>query len=402
MEIDFDDSPRFLDFILALFSRFRTKMSASGDWGPTPKGMDLTENQTMSILVTVITIMALGILSVILRLVARLKSGNSLAVDDYTIVLALIFAIGTAVLCFTSIQEGGGKHLWIITFEEFTRLWQMAYAFVLIYATCVTLTKASILLFYRRLFGINLAWKINMALVLGYWVAIIIAWLSGCRPASYFWEQFTKPDAQGSCIDTSLFYFVNGICAMLIDILILLVPIPTIIKLRMRRSQKVAVSGILLLGAFVCIASILRIVSMDHLVNAEDFTWAMGQVFIWSCCEPFIGIVCACLPTYGPLFRKWWQTINTSVGSGEQNSGSGSRGIDLENTHVRNNLERREFRRLHSSNLNLRDDEFELTNEISGGKKSVLRGEVSDEDIAYGARDITVVKDTWVTNSKAT
>lgn len=28
-------------------------------------------------------------------------------------------------------------------------------------------------------------------------------------------------------MDTSLFYFVNGICAMLIDIAILCVPIPT-------------------------------------------------------------------------------------------------------------------------------------------------------------------------------
>lgn len=57
----------------------------------------------------------------------------------------------------------------------------------------------------------------------------------------------------------------------------------------------------------VCVASAIRIVMMDQLVKSPDFTWAMSKVFIWSCCEPFIGIVCACLPTYAPLVRRWWK-----------------------------------------------------------------------------------------------
>lgn len=54
----------------------------------------------------------------------------------------------------------------------------------------------------------------------------------------------------------------------------------------------------------VCVASIVRIVMMDKLVKAQDFTWAMCQVFIWSCVEPFTGIICACLPTYAPFLRR--------------------------------------------------------------------------------------------------
>jgi hypothetical protein len=46
---------------------------------------------------------------------------------------------------------------------------------------------------------------------------------------------------------------------------------------------------------------------MDQLVKSPDFTWAMAKVFVWSCCEPFIGIVCACLPTYAPLVRRLWR-----------------------------------------------------------------------------------------------
>lgn len=46
---------------------------------------------------------------------------------------------------------------------------------------------------------------------------------------------------------------------------------------------------------------------MDQLVKSPDFTWAMAKVFVWSCCEPFIGIVCACLPAYAPLVRRLWR-----------------------------------------------------------------------------------------------
>lgn len=45
---------------------------------------------------------------------------------------------------------------------------------------------------------------------------------------------------------------------------------------------------------------------MDRLVKAQDFTWAMCQVFVWSCVEPFTGIICACLPTYAPFLRRWF------------------------------------------------------------------------------------------------
>ncbi|KAH7174119.1 uncharacterized protein B0J16DRAFT_375044 [Fusarium flagelliforme] len=330
-------------------------MSASGDWGPAPEGIDLTEQQDGEILRPVIALMTMGIMAVAIRFVARFKSGTKIAIDDYLILLALPCALGTAALCIVSIPYGGGRHLWVVTFTEFTSLWKMAYSFVPIYATTVTLTKASILMFYQRVFGINIAHHICMGLVIGWYVAIIIAWFAGCRPASYFWEQFTDPGTTGYCMDTSLFYFVNGICAMLIDIAVLCVPIPTILKLQMPNRQKVAVGGILLLGAFVCVASIVRIVYMDKLVKATDFTWAMAQVFIWSCCEPFVGIVCACLPTFGPLLRRWFRTA-TSTAEGKNNSDSWDK-----------NKPRSQWKPYHGGFKLRQDDELELTVDVSHG-----------------------------------
>jgi hypothetical protein len=95
---------------------------------------------------------------------------------------------------------------------------------------------------------------------------------------------------------------------------------------------------------------------MDQLVKSPDFTWAMSKVFIWSCCEPFVGIVCACLPTYAPLVRIFWR----KAGSSYENYGSASGHLDkrrgMVSTATRGGDVEAEFRG---------DDEIELTVEAA-------------------------------------
>lgn len=91
----------------------------------------------------------------------------------------------------------------------------------------VTFTKSSILLFYRRVFGTSVIWYVVFGLTIAHGSEVTLTWLCGCRPVDFFWKQYTDPTAKGSCIDASVFYFVNGIIGMIIDIAILLVPIPT-------------------------------------------------------------------------------------------------------------------------------------------------------------------------------
>lgn len=120
----------------------------------------------------------------------------------------------------------------------------------MIYATAVTCTKASILTFYGRIFQFRWTFWLCLFFVIGYWITIIVTISVACRPLPYFWLVYTNPTtAQGTCIDVPTFFFANGIAAMLIDVFILVIPIPIVYGLQMRLSQKVAVSGILLLGS---------------------------------------------------------------------------------------------------------------------------------------------------------
>lgn len=78
----------------------------------------------------------------------------------------------------------------------------------------------------------------------------------------------------------------------------------------------------------VCIAGIVRLVVLNNNTHSDDATWTIAPVFLWSCVEPFLGIVCACLPTLSPLFRRWWSTLITqklsSSGKKSEDAISGS------------------------------------------------------------------------------
>ena len=159
----------------------------------------------------------------------------------------------------------------------------------------------------------------------------------------------------------------------------------------------------------VCVASIIRIITIHHLIKSIDLTWAMASVFIWSCCEPFIGIVCACLPTLAPFFRRWWSTVRTRNTSGTPNLGSGknlsdhkSRDIEAKRSHTtsgtgipepfRLSKQKREWTRVKDKDTVLRnDDEIELTNNITGPGST--RTKASEEGRVYAEGDIVVKKD---------
>jgi hypothetical protein len=77
----------------------------------------------------------------------------------------------------------------------------------------------------------------------------------------------------------------------------------------MNRTQKLAVIFMFLLGSFVCFASLYRIVTIVHLTQTTDISWAKSDVFIWSSVEPSIGIISGCLPTLRPLLLYILQSV---------------------------------------------------------------------------------------------
>ena len=144
----------------------------------------------------------------------------------------------------------------------------------------------------------------------------------------------------------------------LADVLLLILPIPTLWGLQLPKQQKLALVFIFLLGGLyvnsstlsflsplprpsyhptpltlksfsACIAAIIRIVFLSRgTTSFVDFTYIEVDSLNWSLIEPCVGIVCACLPTLRPLFRKIpFLGLRSAQAKGSENSGqSGNSG----------------------------------------------------------------------------
>ena len=110
------------------------------------------------------------------------------------------------------------------------------------------------------------------------------------------------------CINNIAFYIGQAVGNIIIDLLLFSLPILMISRLQISFSQKIAVMGIFLLGAFVTLTSALRlwqlILTQKH-DTPDDFdpTWNLVGAAVWSTVECNLSIVCACLPSMRPLLR---------------------------------------------------------------------------------------------------
>ncbi|KAK1462104.1 hypothetical protein CMEL01_14071 [Colletotrichum melonis] len=298
-------------------------------FGPPPDDLDISESSVARNNAAVIILAVLASVAVVLRLMARFLQGHSLKADDWTILLSLLLVGATVGLSIAGGAYGAGNHVWSFTPQDLIQVFKILYAYTFIYGTACAATKISILLFYQRIFLLSTASSssFKFSLIAGYVLSIaypIIIWTTmanACRPLSFYWNQFVGE--QGRCIDINSFYLALAIINMVNDIIVLLIPIPQILKLQMSGRKKAAVCSIMLLGSFVCVASIVRITHLSTFSRALDITWQMGPVFIWSAIEPSIAIVSACLPHLAPLRRLVRHKISSSLGHSSGNAGGG-------------------------------------------------------------------------------
>ncbi|WYZ40792.1 hypothetical protein EsH8_IV_001133 [Colletotrichum jinshuiense] len=380
-------------------------------FGPPPDGLDVAESSVAQNNAAVIVLAVLASVAVALRMVARFLQGHNLKADDWAILFSLLLVGATVGLSIAGGALGAGNHIWTFTLPGLTRVFKILYAYTFVYGSACAATKISILLFYRRIF-VTTVTSFRVSMIFGYFLSAaypIVIWATmgnACKPLSFYWNQFIGE--QGKCIDINTFYLALGIINMLNDIIVLMIPIPQILKLQMSAKKKFAVCGIMLLGSFVCVASIVRIWYLNKFSKAQDITWMMGPVFIWSAIEPSIAIVSACLPHLAPLRRLVHHKLSSTQRSGQSGPSSGSTPWRSGGTGNNSQNGKGVLFTYGGSRFNFgggdgmlklkeSDDEIGLTNRITGGSgvKTISAGSGSDENINSGS---IVVQSSFVRN----
>lgn len=277
-----------------------------------------------------VAMMALSLCAVVLRFVARRLVKQPLLLDDWMIVVALVFSWVTCILFIAAVENGQfGRHAASATAQTMYNFFRALYIVQITYLISIAGVKFSILLFYRRIFNVS-ATKIPLlilACIEGAWlIATVFVGIFSCSPIDGFWEK-TKAS---TCIPNIMYFLGVAIPNIVTDIALLIFPMPLIWQLKITRSQKIALSGILLVAGFIIIISCLRLVSLIQLNGQDDFSWALLPLGIWTAIETNVGIFCACLLNMRPLLRLATQgtlksTTNQSENSLQYWPGSGNR-----------------------------------------------------------------------------
>ncbi|KAL8750904.1 MAG: hypothetical protein Q9199_006777 [Rusavskia elegans] len=267
------------------------------------------DDRSGALYATAATMIVLPTIAVVLRLACRRHLQAPISHDDIAIVVALL----TSVPNLPGGHFGTGRHTMTNPIPHVVHFIQLMYAVELTYTVLITTTKFSILLFYRRVF-MNQATSLRFRIV---WYAITVwTFLWGistffaaafqCSPASFYWSKYTRK-TQGTCMDLRVLLLVTASLNIVTDVALLILPMPVVWNSKIERSQKFAVSGIFLLGGLsfvsVCVASIIRAPYLNQVVTVDP-QWTSVNASIWSVIEPGVGIICASLPSMGPILRK--------------------------------------------------------------------------------------------------
>ncbi|KAI0152900.1 hypothetical protein GGR57DRAFT_469421 [Xylariaceae sp. FL1272] len=276
-------------------------------FGPPPAGLDLKENQATAIIAVALVSAGFATLALGLRIWARNFQRFGMMADDWLMIVALIFTIGTLVITILGANAGAGQHVWALHPQDVANVFEYLYAYTFIYAGSVSFTKISILLFYYRLFergskGFHIRLGFAAFFATGYLISIWGVAAGLCMPTRYFWTQFLGEE--GHCVDINSSFLSLTALNLVADVLVLIVPIPEILALQMPTNRKLGVLFVMLLGGLVCVVSAVRIWAFVVFTQAVDITWVQANVFLLSSVEPAFGIVSACLPSLRPLYRR--------------------------------------------------------------------------------------------------
>jgi Fungal rhodopsin domain len=122
-----------------------------------------------------------------------------------------------------------------------------------------------------------------------------------CRPIEGIWDSAVP----SKCLSTMGLVFSCAGIGIFQDFVILLMPLPQLVKLQMSTRKKLNILAMFSVGAFATITSIIRLGFITRIDHSLDSTWDNVEPIIWSMVEIHVTIICACMPALRALLSRW-------------------------------------------------------------------------------------------------
>jgi len=250
---------------------------------------------------TVSSVTVLAFVAVCLRLLSRYERKQQLWWDDWMIIWSMAWNLVVVGFIFGMLKCGMGLHADKVPLGDIVLMAKFLVVAEILYVFNLVWTKFSLLMMYYRIFRFPYfkRWAYIIGTFIVAWViCITFLFIFICVPVQKLWY----PQLPGRCINQVGTWIANAASTIGSDLATLILPIPQVWKLKLRKSEKIALTMAFGLGFFVIFASVYRFTILFS-YSALDPTYTLAPTVGWTAIEMSAGIVSACLPTMRPALH---------------------------------------------------------------------------------------------------
>ncbi|KAH8429732.1 uncharacterized protein LDX57_007404 [Aspergillus melleus] len=255
-------------------------------------------------------ILVLTTILLAMRLYARSLTKAARGWDEFLLVPSYMCLIGLLICLYLDVIYGGlGRHTAAVVAEDPNQMVVFAkllYVLDWFYVPSNCMSRISVVALYLRIFTSKfyrgICWFV-IAFLIGNMLSTIIAAQLECVPLEYTWNKALP--GGGTCFDQILWYEISNIPNVVGDLMILVLPIPTVWGLKASTGRKLGIAMVFFMGSIGLFASCMRtgVFFRDSEMFRTDATWAT-EAFSWTAVECGMYFSAACLIGMRPLFSK--------------------------------------------------------------------------------------------------
>ncbi|KAH8203628.1 hypothetical protein TruAng_002158 [Truncatella angustata] len=244
--------------------------------------------------------------------------------DVFSIFLMLVNILQQAIL-YIFLRYGCGRHATTLSGDDLEQITKWLFFEEIFYMLTHWTIKQTFLMFYLRLspsitfrrlvYGTML---LNAAFTVTNW---LLAFLQ-CVPFDAIFHPALYPDAD--CIDKNILLMGPSVLNIIADVTILILPIPTVLKLQMSKRRKIAVISVISFGGSAVVVAACRFFILYELGHDPDTSYVLGKMVIVAGFEIQLAVIAVNLPSMKVLWTKLYGNSVTEESYVEDGSRSKS------------------------------------------------------------------------------
>jgi len=290
-------------------------MSDSGAGGPPPPPPFvepypgyLQESRGSIIVGVTAALTVLATLFVIGRVYSRMISVGKVFIDDWIMILSIILGWVYVGMGAAAVSWGGGKHQEALTMPDFFMIIKLTTISFAPGLSSFMFPKFAVVILLAKLLNpsrlhLRIMWAISITYFLMI-VAMLALNFGQCTPAAAAWGE-----VPGKCMDRAPvvhYAMAVTVASILFDLYLAIYPTIVLWNLNVNVKKKIALCASLGFGYCAAAVTIYKCTTFPPLLtnNGLDYSYGLGDVYLWTNIEANFVIIGACIPLMLPLAKK--------------------------------------------------------------------------------------------------